>query len=146
MGMQKYLPNCWKMALTSAWNHEHDRLSDFVPIASLLEWQWRRIVMRNGQFYHPSRNGASQTTQCREIPHSLPEPFYPVLQAWWVSPPPIPPFISTRNLSKCNKSLKDPVRGAGSAQVQIRSYHNRQSGNLARKVRNAFPRSTALKP
>ena len=34
----------------SVWNHEHDRVSDFVPIASLLEWQWRRIVMRNGQF------------------------------------------------------------------------------------------------
>ena len=28
--------------------------------------------------------------------------------------------------------------------MQIRSYHNRQSGNLARKVRNAFPRLTAL--
>ena len=58
----------------SAWNHEHDRVSDFIPIASLLEWQWRRIVMRNGQFYHSSRNGASQTAQCREIPHSFPEP------------------------------------------------------------------------
>ena len=23
----------------SAWNHEHDRVSDFVPITSLLEWQ-----------------------------------------------------------------------------------------------------------
>ena len=65
----------------SAWNYEHDRVSDFVPTASLLEWQWHRIVMRNGQFCQPSRNGASQTTQCREIPHLLPEPFYPVLQA-----------------------------------------------------------------
>ena len=103
----------------SAWNHEHNRLSDFVPIASLLEWQWPRIVMRNGQFYHPSRNGASWTAQCREIPHLLPEPFYPVLQAWVGKP--TPPSISTRNLSNCNKSLKDPVRGgAGSAQVQIR--------------------------
>ena len=35
----------------SAWNHEHNRVSDFVPIASLLEWQWGRIVMRNG---HPA--------------------------------------------------------------------------------------------
>ena len=93
----------------SAWNHEHNRLSDFVPIASLLEWQWPRIVMRNGQFYHPSRNGASWTAQCREIPHLLPEPFYPVLQAWVGKP--TPPSISTRNLSNCNKSLKDPVRG-----------------------------------
>ena len=65
----------------SVWNHEHDRVSDFVPIASLLEWQWHRIVMRNGQFYHSSRNGASRTAQCREIPHSFPEPFYQVLQA-----------------------------------------------------------------
>ena len=48
----------------SARNHEHDRVSNFVPIASLLEWQWRQIVMRNGQFYHPSRNGASRTAQC----------------------------------------------------------------------------------
>ena len=47
--------------------------------------------------------------------------------------------------SKYNKSLKDPVRGAGSAQVQIRSYRNRQSGNLARKVSNAFPMCKALK-
>ena len=52
----------------SVWNHEHDRVSDFVPIASLLEWQWHRIVMRNGQFYHSSRNRASRTAQCREIP------------------------------------------------------------------------------
>ena len=60
----------------------------------------------------------------------------------WVIPP---PTVSARNWTKYNKSLKDPVRGAGSAQVQIRSYHNRQSGNLARKVRNAFPGLTALR-
>ena len=93
----------------SAWNHEHDRVLDFIPIASLLEWQWRRIVMRNGQFCQPSRNRASWTAQCREIPHSFPGPFYPVLQAQVGEP--TPPSISTRNLSKCNKSLKDPVRG-----------------------------------
>ena len=57
----------------------------------------------------------------------------------WASPPP----FSARNLFfyffifKYNKSLKDPVRGAGSAQVQIQSYRNRRSGNLARKVRNS---------
>ena len=132
----------------SAWNHEYDRVLDFVPIASLLEWQWRRIVMRNGQFYHSSRNGASQTAQCQEIPHSFPEPFYQVLQARVGDPtthPPSPPAVSARNWTKYNKSLKDPVRGAGSAQVQIRSYRNRQSGNLARKVRNAFPRCKALR-
>ena len=100
----------------SAWNYEHDRVSDFVPTASLLEWQWHRIVMRNGQFCQPSRNGASQTTQCQEIPHLLPEPFYPVLQARVGEL--TPPSVSIRNLSKCNKSLKDPVRGAGSTQVQ----------------------------
>ena len=76
----------------SVWNHEHYRVSDFVPIASLLEWQWRRIVMRNGQFYHSSRNGASRTAQCREIPHSLPEPFYQVLQALVGDPTTHPPF------------------------------------------------------
>ena len=63
----------------------------------------------------------------------------------WVSPPPTLPSVSTRNLSKCNRSLKDPVRGAGSAQVKIRSYRNRQSGNLARQVKNAFPGSEALR-
>ena len=96
--------NCWKMAIylsflvpkitaivhamptkaqptPSVWNHEHDRISDFVPISSLLEWQWCKIVMRNCQFYHPSRNRASWTAQCREIPYSLPEPFYQVMQA-----------------------------------------------------------------
>ena len=58
MGVQKYLPKCSKLAIyffflvpkitaivcamptkarptPSAWNHEHDGLSDFVPIASL---------------------------------------------------------------------------------------------------------------
>ena len=95
-------------------HHEHDRVSDFVPIASLLEWQWYRIVMRNGQFYHSSRNGASRTAQCREIPHSFPEPFYQVLQARVGDPtthPPSPPAVSARNWTKYNKSLKDPVRG-----------------------------------
>ena len=102
----------------SIWNHEHDRVSDFVPIASLLEWQWRRIVTRNRQFYHSSRNGASRTAQCREIPHSFPEPFYQVLQARVGDPrsshhpPPSPPAVSARNwTTKYNKSLKDPVRG-----------------------------------
>ena len=130
----------------SVWNHEHDRVSDFIPIASLLEWQWHRIVMRNSQFYHSSRNGASRTAQCQEIPHSFPEPFYQALQAWvGEPPPPHPPFPPETFFFKYNKSLKDPVRGAGSAQVQIRSYRNRQSGNLARKVRNAFPVLTAFK-
>ena len=78
----------------SAWNHKHDRVSDFVLIASLLEWQWCRIVMRNGQFYHPSRNGASRTAQCQEIPHLLPDPFYPVLQARVGEPTTPPWFIS----------------------------------------------------
>ena len=128
----------------SVWNHEQDRVSDFVPIASLLEWLWRRIVMRNSQFYHSSRNGAIRTAQCREIPHSFPEPFYQVLQARVGDPTNHPPAVSTRNWTKYNKSLKDPVRGAGSAQVQIRSYHNWQSGNLARKVRNTFPMCEAL--
>ena len=36
--------------------------------------------------------------------------------AGWVGPP---PAISRRNY----KSLKDPVRGAGSAQMQTQSYH-----------------------
>ena len=130
----------------SAWNHEHNRVSDFVPIASLLEWQWRQIVMRNGQFYHSSRNGASRTAQCREIPHSFPEQVLQVRVG-------LPTAFSARNLFFFilffliffkYKSLKDPVRGAGSAQVQIRSYRNRQSGNLARKVRNAFPMCKAL--
>ena len=71
----------------------------------------------------------------------------------WVSPPPTPlPTCRFHQklfyffiFFKYNKSLKNPVRGAGSAQVQIRSYRNRQSGNLARKVRNAFPMCKALK-
>ena len=48
----------------SAWNHELNRLLDFISIASLLEWQWCQIVMRNGQFYHSSRNGPSWIAQC----------------------------------------------------------------------------------
>ena len=80
--------------------------------------------------------------------HSLPEPFYQVMQVRVGEPtthgdPPLPPF-PPETCPKCNKSLKDPVRGAGSTQMQTQSYRNRQSGNLARKVRNAFPGSTAL--
>ena len=92
----------------SAWNHEHDRVSDFVPIASLLEWQWRRIVMRNSQFYHSSRNGASRTVQCREIPHSFPEPFYPVLQA---PPPPLPTRRFRQKLDQVQQILERPSEG-----------------------------------
>ena len=83
----------------------------------------------NGQFYHSSRNGASQTAQCPRA----------VLQAQVGEPTTHPPPHH-----QYNKSLKDPVRGAGSAQVQIRSYRNRQSGNLARKVRNSFSMCKAL--
>ena len=121
----------------SAWNHEHDRVSDFVPIASLLEWQWCRIVMRNGQFYHFSRNRASRTPQCQEIPHSFPEP---VLQARVGEPTPHPSLRFHWKLVQVQQILERHSEGAGSTQVQIRSYRNRQSGNLARKVRNAFPR------
>ena len=92
----------------SAWNHEHDRLLDFAPIASLLEWQWRRIVMRNGQFYHPSRNGASRTAQCREISHSLPEPFYPVLQARVGEPTPYPSLCFHQKLVQVQQILERP--------------------------------------
>ena len=125
MGVQKYFPKCWKLAL-------NDNLPLFPspknqplcvprppkpdplpvlgitnmtgfwilsPIASLLEWQWHRIVMRNGQFYQPSRNGASWTAQCREIT----EPFYQVMHACVGEPRPHPflnfslKFTSTTN-------------------------------------------------
>ena len=98
----------------SVWNHEHDRVSDFVPIASLLEWQWHRIVMRNGQFYHSSGNGASQTAQCREIPYSFPEPFYQVLQAWVGDPtthPPLPTRRFRQKLDQVQQILERPSEG-----------------------------------
>ena len=89
-------------------------VSDFIPIASLLEWQWCRI-MRNGQFYHSSRNGASQTTQCREIPHSFPEPFYPVLQVQVGEPTTCPPPLPTRRfhqkLDQVQQILERPSEG-----------------------------------
>ena len=44
-----------------------------------------------------SRNGASWTAQCQEIPHLLPEPFYQVMQVWvgepTTHPPPHLPFL-----------------------------------------------------
>ena len=95
----------------SAWNHEHDRVSDFIPIASLLEWQWHRIVIRNGQFCQPSRNGASQTAQCREIPHLLPEPFYSVLQAWVGEPTPHPSLRFHQKLVQVQQILERPSEG-----------------------------------
>ena len=92
----------------SAWNHEHDRVSDFVPIASLLEWQWHRIVMRNGQFYQASRNKASRTTQCREISHLLSGPFYPVLQAQVGEPTPHPSLRFHQKLVQVQQILERP--------------------------------------
>ena len=89
-------------------------VSDFVPIAFLLEWQWRRIVMRNGQFYHSSRNGASRTAQCREIPHSFPEPFYQVLQARVGDPtthPPLPTRRFRQKLDQVQQILERPSEG-----------------------------------
>ena len=92
----------------SVWNHEHDRLSDFIPIASLLEWQWCQIVMGK---CHPSRNGASQTAQCREIPHSFPEPFYPALQAQAGKPTPHPSLRFHQKLVQVQQILERPSEG-----------------------------------
>ena len=60
-----------------------------------------------------SRNGASWTAQCQEIPHLLPEPFYQVMQVWVGEPTTHPPltFRFSQKLVKCNKSLKDPACG-----------------------------------
>ena len=92
----------------SAWNHEHDRVLDFLSfgVAMAPNSNEKRSI------YHPSRNGASRTTQCREIPHSQSH-FTQCCKHRWVNPPPppTPTSISPRNL--CNKSLKDPVRGGG---------------------------------
>ena len=83
----------------------------------------------------------TELVRSREIPHSFPEQ-----RVGEPTTHPTRRFCQKLILFfKYNKSLKDPVRGAGSAQVQIRSYRNRQSGNLARKVRNAFPMCKALR-
>ena len=111
----------------SAWNHEHNRLSDFIPIASLLEWQWHR--------------GMVNFTTLLETELVAPRPSDARVE--WPGPPRTP-TVSRRNYQVQQILLKDPVRRAGSTQMQTRSYHARQSGNLARKVRNAFPGSTAL--
>ena len=76
------------------------------PIASLLEWQWGRIVMRNSQFYHSSRNGTSWTAQCRGIPHSFPEPFYPVLQERVGESTPRPSFHFHQKLVQVQQILE----------------------------------------
>ena len=83
----------------SAWNHERDRLSNFVPIASLVEWQWCQIVMRNGKFYHPSRNGASPMLR------NPTEPFYTVLQAQVGQPTPHPPRAGSSHCEALCKPL-----------------------------------------
>ena len=86
----------------SVWNHEHDRVLDFIPTASLLE---SRIVMRNGQFYQTELVGPPNAEKSHTHSQSH---FIQHCKHGWVSPPPTTP---TRNLSKCNESLKDPVRG-----------------------------------
>ena len=97
----------------SAWNHEHDGLSDFIPIDSLLEWQWRRIVMRNSQFYHPSRTELVGPPNAKKSPRAW--PFYQVMQAQVGEPtthPPTPPSVSTRNLSlQVQQILERPSEG-----------------------------------
>ena len=65
----------------------------------------------NEEWYHPSRNRASWSTQCQEIPHSLPEPFYQVMHAcgWTLPPTPHPSLIFFPQIT--STSLMDPVRG-----------------------------------
>ena len=92
----------------SAWNHEYNRVSDFFPIASLLEWQWCQIVIN-----FTTLDRASWTTQCQEIPHSLPEPFYQVLQAQVGEArhsPPHPSLISFV-ISQVQQILERPSKG-----------------------------------
>ena len=106
----------------SAWNHEHDRVSDFVPIASLLEWQWRQIVMRNGQFYHPSRNGASQPPNAEKSHTRSQSHFTQCCKRGWVIPPPTP--LPTRHFRQKLDQVQQILErqsegGAGSVQVQI---------------------------
>ena len=101
--------------------------------------------MRNGQFYHSSRNGASRAAQCREIPQSFPEPFYQVLQVQVGDPttyPPSPPAVSARNWTKYNKSLKDPVRGQAPPKCRYEAIVIDRVGIW--QVRNAFPMCKAL--
>ena len=171
VGVQKYLPKCWKLALngnlplfSSSKNHSHYACHTHQSPAHsqcLESWTWQAfgfcphslsfgvaMVIRNGQFYHPSRNEDLVGLPNVKKSHACSQSHFIkwCMRGGWAHhpPPPSPPAISTRNWTKYNKSLTDPVRGAGSTQMQTQSYHARQSGNLARKVRNADPGSTAL--
>ena len=116
----------------------HDRLSDFVPIASLLEWQWRRIVMRNGQFYHPSRNGPpnAEKSHTRSQSHH----FAQCCMCGWVSPPPpFPPETCPTNPWKTQWGEQAPPKCRYEAIVI-----GRVGICQGKSVRNAFPRWMVL--
>ena len=75
----------------SVWNHEHDRVSDFVPIASLLEWQWHRIVMRNGQFTTLLETELVRPPNAVKSHTRSQSHFTKCCKRGWVIPPPTPP-------------------------------------------------------
>ena len=60
-------------------------------------------------------------------------------------PPPHPPFPPETGPSTTNLWQIQWLRGTGSTQMQTRNYRARLSGNLARKVRNAFSVWTTLR-
>ena len=74
----------------SAWNHEHDRVSDFIPIASLLEWQWHRIVMRNSNFTTLLETELVGPPNAEKSHTHSQSHFTQCYKRGWVSPPPTP--------------------------------------------------------
>ena len=94
------------------------------------------IDMWNGQFYYPYRNGPTDGPPIGTQYHlCFPDPFCHALTLLMECSPP-PPLSFCQKLLKSNKSLLGSVGrgGAGSTQMQIQSYHTRQSGNLARNT------------
>ena len=92
----------------SAWNHEHNRVSDFIPIASLLEWQWRRIMVNFTTLLETEPVGPPNAKKSHTPSQSH---FTQCCKCGWVSPPPTPPpAVSARNWSPCTCTTRDFVQ------------------------------------
>ena len=171
MGVQKYLPNCWKMALngnlpllSSSKNHSHCAChahqrpthsqclessimnTTSLPIASLLEWQWHRIVMRNSQFYlttlletelvgppnaEKSHTRSQSQSQSQMLQARVGDPT--------THPPPHPPFPPETGLSTTNPWK---TQWGGQAPPKCRYGAEWESGKKSKK---RFPGVNGLK-
>ena len=87
--------------------HEHDRVSDFVPIASLLEWQWHRETVNFTTLLETELVGLPKSHT-----HSQSH-FTKCCKRGWVIPPPtpLPTHRFHQKLDQVQQILERPSEG-----------------------------------